>query len=79
MAKKDIEPKPVLNLDDKEYVIDDMTDYQKQILDDVNNYQVQINRLSRWKEGQVHMLRQSIAAESEVVDTGETEEVEAEA
>jgi len=63
MAKKDIEPKPVLNLDDKEYVIEDMTDYQKQILDDINNYQVQINRLSRWKEGQVHMLRQSIAAE----------------
>jgi hypothetical protein len=63
MAKKDIEPNPVLNLDDKEYVIKDMTDYQKQILDDINNYQVQINRLSRWKEGQVHMLRQSIAAE----------------
>ena len=63
MAKEDIEPKPVLNLDDKEYVIEDMTDYQKQILDDINNYQVQINRLSRWKEGQVHMLRQSIAAE----------------
>jgi hypothetical protein len=50
-----------------------MTDYQKQILDDVNNYQVQINRLSRWKEGQVHMLRQSIVAESEVVDTEEAE------
>ena len=73
MAKKDIEPNPVLNLDDKEYVIKDMTDYQKQILDDINNYQVQINRLSRWKEGQVHMLRQSIAAESEVVDTEEVE------
>ena len=60
---KDKKEKPVLNLDDKEYVIEDMTDYQKQILDDINNYQVQINRLSRWKEGQVHMLRQSIAAE----------------
>ena len=75
MAKKDNEQKPVLNLDDKEYVIDDMTDYQKQILDDINNYQVQINRLSRWKEGQVHMLRQSIAAESEVA---EPEVIEAE-
>ena len=68
MAKKDIEPKPVLNLDDKEYVIEDMTDYQKLILDDVNNYQVQINRLERWKQGQVHMLRQSLEVEPEVVE-----------
>ena len=68
MAKKDIEPKPVLNLDDKEYVIEDMTDYQKLILDDVNNYQVQINRLERWKQGQVHMLRQSLKVEPEVVE-----------
>ena len=71
--KKDNEQKPVLNLDDKEYIIEDMTDFQKAILEDINNYQVQINRLSRWKEGQVHMLRQSIAAESEVVDTEEVE------
>ena len=49
-----------------------MTDYQKQILEDVNNYQVQINRLERWKQGQVHMLRLSL--ESEV----EAEVVEAE-
>ena len=68
MAKKDIEPKPVLNLDDKEYVIEDMTDYQKLILEDVNNYQVQINRLERWKQGQVHMLRQSLEVEPEVVE-----------
>jgi len=65
MAKKDIEPKPVLNLDDKEYVIEDMTDYQKQILDDVNNYQIQINRLERWKQGQVHMIRLSLKSEVE--------------
>jgi len=67
MAKKDIEPKPVLNLDDKEYVIEDMTDYQKLILEDVNNYQVQINRLERWKQGQVHMLRQSLEVKPEVI------------
>ena len=60
MAKKDNEQKPVLNLDDKEYVIDDMTDYQKQILDDINNYQIQINRLDRWKAGHVHVLRESL-------------------
>ena len=45
MANKDNEQKPVLNLDDKEYVIEDMTDYQKAILDDINNYQVQIIHL----------------------------------
>ena len=68
MAKKDIEPKPVLNLDDKEYVIEDMTDYQKLILEDVNNYQVQINRLERWKQGQVHILRLSLESEVETVE-----------
>ena len=73
MAKKDIEPNPVLNLDDKEYVIKDMTDYQKQILEDINNYQVQINRLERWKAGQVHVLRESLNAKPE------PEAVEAEA
>ena len=65
---KDKKEKPVLNLDDKEYVIEDMTDYQKLILDDVNNYQVQINRLERWKQGQIHMLRQSLKVEPEVVE-----------
>ena len=68
MAKKDIEPKPVLNLDDKEYVIEDMTDYQKLILEDVNNYQVQINRLERWKQGQVHILRLSLESKVETVE-----------
>tara|TARA_X000001382_G_scaffold59820_1_gene41182 strand:- start:169 stop:390 length:222 start_codon:yes stop_codon:yes gene_type:complete len=68
MAKKDIEPKPVLNLDDKEYAIEDMTDYQKLILEDVNNYQVQINRLERWKQGQVHILRLSLESKVETVE-----------
>ena len=63
MANKDNEQKPVLNLDDMEYVIEDMTDYQKAILDDINNYQVQINRLDRWKAGQVHILRESLKSE----------------
>ena len=73
MAKNKKE-KPVLNLDDKEYVIEDMTDYQKQILEDVNNYQVQINRLERWKQGQVHMLRLSLESKAEA----EVEEAEVE-
>ena len=35
MAKKEKEKKPVLNLDDKEYVIEDMTDEQKDQLQDM--------------------------------------------
>ena len=66
--KKDNEQKPVLTLDEKEYVIEDMTDYQKQILDDINNYQAQINRLDRWKAGQIHILRESLEAKPEEVE-----------
>ena len=65
--KKDNEQKPVLTLDEKEYVIEDMTDYQKQILDDINNYQTQLNRLDRWKAGQIHILRESLEAKPEKV------------
>jgi hypothetical protein len=69
MAKeKNNEQKPVLNFDDKEYVIEDMTDYQKAILEDINNYQIQINRLDRWKAGQVHVLRESLKAEGVEVE-----------
>ena len=71
--KKDNEQKPVLNLDDKEYIIEDMTDFQKAILEDINNYQVQINRLDRWKAGQVHVLRESLNAKPEVVEEAEAE------
>ena len=64
MAKeKDNEQKPVLNLDDKEYVIEDMTNDQKAILEDINNYQTQINRLDRWKAGQIYVLRESLKSE----------------
>ena len=73
MAKKDNEQKPVLNLDDKEYIIEDMTDFQKAILEDINNYQVQINRLDRWKEGLVHVLRESLNAKPEEVEEAEAE------
>ncbi len=69
MAKeKNNEQKPVLNFDDKEYVIEDMTDYQKAILEDINNYLIQINRLDRWKAGQVHVLRESLKAEEVEVE-----------
>jgi hypothetical protein len=60
MAKENIEPQPKLNLDGKEYEIDSLTDIQKEILGDINDYQKQINRLERWKAGQIAILRASI-------------------
>ncbi len=60
MAKENIEPQPKLNLDGKEYEIDSLTDIQKEILSDINDYQKQINRLERWKAGQIAILRASI-------------------
>ena len=60
MAKENIEPQPKLNLNGKEYEIDSLTDVQKEILGDINDYQKQINRLERWKAGQIAILRASI-------------------
>ena len=39
MAKKEKEQKPVLNFDDKEYVIEDMTDEQKMMVNHINDIQ----------------------------------------
>ena len=63
---------PVLTLDEVEYDVSDFTDYQKDIYNDILNYLAQQNRLERWKQGQVHMLRVSLNGEVE-------ENVEAEA
>ena len=76
MAKdKDNEQKPevidseqksdVLTLDDVPYDIADMTDVQKEIVNDIKNYQAQQNRLERWKQGQVYILRVSLNGKSE--------------
>ena len=66
----------VLTLDDVPYDIADMTDVQKEIVNDIKNYQAQQNRLERWKQGQIYVLRVSLNGQSEEkVD----EEVEAEA
>jgi hypothetical protein len=80
MAKKEKE-KPVLNLDDKEYVIEDMTDKQKMMVNHINDLQNKQNtnqfmadQLSVGKEAFINMLRSSLTAEPE-----EAEEVEAEA
>ena len=78
---KDKKEKPVLNLDDKEYVIEDMTDEQKMMVNHINDLQNKQNtnqfmadQLSVGKEAFINMLRTSLTAEPE-----EAEEVEAEA
>ena len=40
MAKKQKEQKPVLTFDDKEYVIEDMTDEQKALLNHIMTYRI---------------------------------------
>ena len=80
MAKKQKEDKPVLNLDGKEYVIEDMTDEEKQMINHINDMQNKINtnvfiheQLEVGKEAFIVRLRESLTAEKE------PEEVEAEA
>ena len=77
MAKKEKE-KPVLNLDDKEYIIEDMTDEQKMMVNHINDLQNKQNtnafmadQLQVGKEAFINMLRASL--------TEEVEEAEAEA
>ena len=68
MAKK--EKKPVLNLDDKEYIIEDMTDEQKMMVNHINDIQNKQNsnqfiadQLSVGKEAFINMLRKSLKSE----------------
>ena len=69
---KDKKEKPVLNLDDKEYVIEDMTDEQKMMVNHINDLQNKQNtnqfmadQLSVGKEAIINMLRASLTAEPE--------------
>ena len=71
MAKK--EKKPVLNLDDKEYIIEDMTDEQKMMVNHINDIQNKQNsnqfiadQLSVGKKAFINMLRESLAKPEEV-------------
>ena len=79
MAKEKKE-KPVLNLDDKEYIIEDMTDEQKMMVNHINDLQNKQNtnqfmadQLSVGKEAFINMLRKALEEPEEV------EEAEAEA
>ena len=66
---KDKKEKPVLNLDDKEYVIEDMTDEQKMMVNHINDLQntnqFMADQLSVGKEAFINMLRSSLTAEPE--------------
>ena len=81
MAKKEKEKPAVLTLDEKEYVIDEMTDDEKMLLNHINDMQSKINtnqfmrdQLEVGKEAFIGKLRESLEAE-----TVEEEEAEAEA
>ena len=66
----------VITVDDVPYDYADMTEVQKEIVNDIKNYQAQQNRLERWKQGQIYVLRVSLNGE---VEEKVEEEVEAEA
>ena len=81
MAKKEKEKPAVLTLDEKEYVIEEMTDDEKMLLNHINDMQSKINtnqfmrdQLEVGKEAFINKLRDSLEAESV-----EEEEAEAEA
>lgn len=74
---KDKKEKPVLNLDDKKYVIEDMTDEQKMMVNHINDLQNKQNtnqfmadQLQVGKEAFINMLRASLQ-EPEVVEAEE--------
>ena len=70
MAKKEKEKPAVLTLDEKEYVIEEMTDDEKMLLNHVNDMQNKINgnqfmrdQLEVGKEAFINKLRESLEAE----------------
>ena len=85
MAKKEKKEQPVLSLDGKEYVIEDMTDEEKQMINHINDMQNKINtnafireQLEVGKEAFISMLRTTLTEEKvEEVVNAEVEEAEA--
>ena len=72
---KDKKEKPVLNLDDKEYIIEDMTDEQKMMVNHINDLQNKQNtnqfiadQLSVGKEAFINMLRKALEEPEEVAE-----------
>ena len=82
MAKK-VKDKPMLNFDDKEYVIEEMSDESKQILNHINDMQNKLNtnafikeQLDVGKEAFINLLRESLK-EPEAEEEAELVEAEA--
>ena len=72
---KDKKEKPVLNLDEKEYDIESMTDEQKMMVNHINDLQNKQNtnqfmadQLSVGKEAFINMLRDSLNGASKEAD-----------
>ena len=70
MAKKEKEKKPFISLDGEEYLIEDLTNEQKQMINHVNDMQNKLNtnafmreQLEIGKEAFVNMFRASLEAE----------------
>ena len=70
MAKKEKEKKPFISLDGEEYLIEDLTDEQKQMINHVNDMQNKLNtnafmreQLEIGKEAFVNMFRASLEVE----------------
>ena len=78
MAKKAKEQKPVLTFDDKEYVIEDMTDEQKALLNHINDLQNKMNsmqfnldQLSVGKDAFISKLREALEEKPEAEESEE--------
>ena len=67
MAKKEKE-KPVLNLDNKEYVIEDMTDAQKELAGEVAMYQNHVNDVQNKLATNAFMKQQLVECEKVFVE-----------
>ena len=72
MAKKEKEQKPILTFDDKEYIIEDMTDEQKALLNHINDLQNKINsmqfnldQISVGKDAFIEKLREALVEDKE--------------
>ena len=80
MAKKQKEKKPFISLDGEEYLIEDLTDEQKQMINHVNDMQNKLNtnafmreQLEIGKEAFVNMFRASLETEEAEAEVAEAE------
>ena len=68
MAKKEKEKKPVLNLDGKEYEIEDMTDSQRELAAEVALYQNHVNDVQNKLNTNAFMRQQLVECEKVFVE-----------